>query len=151
MPSQSPARDRKKTKTKKGSLPGPPRYSTYIMKAFKDIKENRGKSKYKNLTISSQSLNALDLLIDHALESFIFNAEKTCAYAKTAKTSKNPKANNTLMLKHVKAATESALSGRLVEKTTTYAGKAVDKFNDAQEPEEPEKSDQPSAEPVQAD
>ena len=120
-----PVKMKKKAKSK---VPGPPRYSTYVQKAFKNIKENRGKGKYKNLTISANSLGALDLLIDHVLDNFIYNSEKTCAYAKT---SKDPKSNSTLQIKHVKAAMESALSGRLTQQTTEYAEKAVAQYHES--------------------
>lgn len=135
----------KKKKKSKSKTGGPPRYGSYVQKAFKDIKERRGKGKFKNLTISANSLNALDLLIDHVLDGFIYNAEKTCAYAKT---SKDPKSNNSLLLKHVEAAAKAALSGRLTSKTTAYAHKAVEQFHDA--PEAVGAAEVP-AEPVAAD
>ena len=143
------AKIKKKAKSK---VPGPPRYATYVQKAFKDIKENRGKGKYKNLTISANSLNALDLLIDHALDNFIYNSEKTCAYAQTAKISKNPKSNSTLQSKHVKAAMEAALSGRLTQHTIEFAEKAVSNYHDSVQGEEAEAEAEAAADaPVAAD
>ena len=124
------AKIKKKAKSK---VPGPPRYGTYVQKAFKELKENRGKGKYKNLSISANSLNALDLLIDHVLDGFIYNCEKTCAYAKT---SKDPKSNSTLQIKHVKAAMEAALSGRLSAQTTEFAEKAVANYKDSVQAED---------------
>lgn len=138
-------------KKAKSKTPGPPRYATYVQKAFKDIKENRAKGKYKNLTISANSLNALDLLIDHVLDSFIYNAEKTCSYAQTAKTSKNPKSNCTLQTKHVKAAMEAALSGRLAKQATDYAEKAVSQYVESTDPEDAAVAAAPAATPVEAD
>ena len=140
-------------KKAKSKVPGPPSYATYMQKAFRDIKENRGKGKYKNLTISANSLGALDLLIDHALDNIIYNSEKTCAYAQTAKTSKNPKSNSTLQSKHVKAAMEAALSGRLTQLTIEFAEKAVANYHDSVQAEQAEgEAEAPApAEPVTAD
>jgi len=123
-------------KKAKSKVPGPPRYATYVQKAFKEFKDTRGKGKYKNLTISANSLGALDLLIDHALDNFIYNSEKTCAYAQTAKLSKNPKSNSTLQSKHVKAAMEAALSGRLAQQTIEFAEKAVTLYHESTREEE---------------
>jgi len=138
-------------KKAKSKVPGPPRYATYVQKAFKDIKDNRAKGKYKNLTISANSLNALDLLIDHVLDNFIYNAEKTCAYAQTAKISKNPKSNCTLQTKHVKAAMEAALSGRLTKQATDYAEKAVSQYVESVDAEDAAAAAVPAATPAEAD
>ena len=119
--------EKKKKATKKAvKRHGPPRYGTYVQKAFKELKEKKGKGKFANLTISANALTAEDLLIDHMLDLFTYNAEQACRYAKTTK---DPKSNNTLQLKHVKAAVETALSGRLGNKAVSHAMQAVQSYN----------------------
>lgn len=115
--------DKDKKKKKAQKLFGPPRYGGYVQKAFKQLKDK--KAKFANLTISANALTAEDLLIDHMLDLFTYNAEQAGRYAKTAK---DPKSNNMLQLKHVQAAVESALSGRLADKATKFALKAVDSY-----------------------
>jgi len=116
--------DKEKKKKKAQKLYGPPKYGGYVQKAFKQLKEK--KAKFANLTISANALTAEDLLIDHMLDLFTYNAEQAGRYAKT---SKDPKSNNMLQLKHVKAAVEAALSGRLASKAVNHALKAVDNYN----------------------
>jgi hypothetical protein len=115
-------KDKKKKKVQK--LYGPPKYGGYVQKAFKTLKDK--KAKFANLTISANALTAEDLLIDHMLDLFTYNAEQAGRYAKTTK---DPKSNNMLQLKHVRAAVEAALSGRLATKAVNHALKAVDNYN----------------------
>lgn len=122
--SQATKKVDKKKKKKAQKLFGPPRYGGYVQKAFKQLKDK--KTKFANLTISANALTAEDLLIDHMLDLFTYNAEQACRYAKT---SKDPKSNNMLQLKHVKAAVQTALSGRLAGKAVNHALKAVDNYN----------------------
>ena len=117
-------KDKEKKKKKAQKLYGPPKYGGYVQKAFKTLKEK--KAKFANLTISANALTAEDLLIDHMLDLFTYNAEQAGRYAKTTK---DPKSNNMLQLKHVQAAVEAALSGRLASKAVNHALKAVDNYN----------------------
>ena len=116
--------DKDKKKKKAQKLYGPPKYGGYVQKAFKTLKDK--KAKFANLTISANALTAEDLLIDHMLDLFTYNAEQAGRYAKTTK---DPKSNNMLQLKHVRAAVEAALSGRLATKAVNHALKAVDNYN----------------------
>ena len=116
--------DKDKKKKKAQTLYGPPKYGGYVQKAFKQLKDK--KAKFANLTISANALTAEDLLIDHMLDLFTYNAEQAGRYAKTTK---DPKSNNMLQLKHVQAAVEAALSGRLAGKAVNHALKAVDSYN----------------------
>ena len=116
--------DKDKKKKKAQKLFGPPKYGGYVQKAFKQLKDK--KAKFANLTISANALTAEDLLIDHMLDLFTYNAEQAGRYAKTGK---DPKSNNMLQLKHVQAAVEAALSGRLANKATAFALKAVNSYN----------------------
>ena len=117
-------KDKEKKKKKAQKLYGPPKYGGYVQKAFKQLKDK--KAKFANLTISANALTAEDLLIDHMLDLFTYNAEQAGRYAKTTK---DPKSNNMLQLKHVRAAVEAALSGRLATKAVNHALKAVDNYN----------------------
>ena len=116
--------DKDKKKKKAQKLFGPPKYGGYVQKAFKQLKDK--KAKFANLTISANALTAEDLLIDHMLDLFTYNAEQAGRYAKTGK---DPKSNKMLQLKHVQAAVEAALSGRLANKATAFGLKAVNSYN----------------------
>lgn len=116
---------KRKSKSKAGGLP---RYGTYIQKAFAEIKESNKYPEFKNLTISANALSAGDMLIDHFLDLLSANAKVCCRYAKNGK---DAKSGSSLQTKHMQAAVETAVSGRLATKTLKSATRAVRRYNES--------------------
>jgi hypothetical protein len=104
------------TKQKKKSAPKEPpkkafaerRFATYIHK----------KAKAKKINMAGPALVAAELLVEHIVDTLAANARSAVKYGK----------NGTLSDKHMKAATQTALGGRLRTAVETAGEVAVESY-----------------------
>jgi hypothetical protein len=80
------------------------RFATYIHK----------KARSKDISLAGPALVASELLVEHIVDTLAANAQSAVKYGK----------NNTLSEKHLKAATKTAMGGRL-RKAAKRAGEAA--------------------------
>ena len=101
-----------------------PRFASYIQKSFRENQKSHGvgANGVAKLTISANALSAAELLIDHFVDLLAQNSELIVKYGKSG----------TLKVKHMHAATNIAMSGRLGEQALQMGALAVENYSKAQ-------------------
>ena len=113
--------DKKKKKQPPKAPKGEVRFDSYVSKISKRVAGVDGKGK-ASLTMSSQALREVALLIEHAINNITHNTESILKYNES----------ETIDHKTVRLATDLALSGELAKSAKTAGNGAVSAFKASQ-------------------